>query len=185
MAAVSIAAAPHAGGDAFVWAVARSAYKLMAYKDEYEVGRLYTDGRFRDALSDQFIDAASIRIHLAPPLLSSVNPRTGRARKFAFGAWIMPVLHILRTLKGLRETPFDVFGRSVERRLERQLRDSYDSVIKRLAATLSAGNLKSAIDIAEAPLAVRGFGHIKRPSANALLERLRAIQSCTASGEAR
>jgi indolepyruvate ferredoxin oxidoreductase len=179
MAVVSAAAAPLVGGEALVWAVARSAYKLMAYKDEYEVGRLYTDGRFRAALSHQFSDVASIQIHLAPPLFSFMDKKTGRPRKFAFGSWIMPVLHVLRALKGLRETPFDIFCHSIERRLERELRDAYESVIKRLAATLSADNLEAALDIAVAPLAVRGFGHIKLPSASALLERLRALQSST------
>jgi indolepyruvate ferredoxin oxidoreductase len=175
MAVVSAAAARLADGEAFVWAVARSAYKLMAYKDEYEVGRLYTDGRFRVALSQQFTDIESIQIHLAPPLLSSIDRKTGKPRKFAFGGWIMPLLHILRGLKGLRETPLDIFGHSIERRMERDLRDSYEAVIKGHAATLSADNLKSAIEIAAAPLAVRGFGHVKLASAGALLERLRAL----------
>ena len=172
---VSAAAAPIAGGEDFVWAVARSAYKLMAYKDEYEVGRLYTDGRFRAALTQQFSGVKSIQIHLAPPLLSSTDKKTGRPRKIAFGSWIMPLLHLLRALKGLRETRVDIFGYSLERRLERELRDNYETGIKKLAATLSQDNLKSAIEIAEAPLAVRGFGHIKLPSARALLERLRAL----------
>jgi indolepyruvate ferredoxin oxidoreductase len=177
MAVVSAAAAPLVGGEAFVWAVARAAYKLMAYKDEYEVGRLYTDGRFRAALSHQFSDVASIQIHLAPPLLSSIDKMTGRPRKFAFGSWIMPLLHVLRALKRLRETPFDLFGHSIERRLERELRDGYEAAIRKLAATLAADNLKLAIDIAEAPLAVRGFGYVKQASASALLERLRALPS--------
>jgi indolepyruvate ferredoxin oxidoreductase len=126
-------------------------------------------------LSHQFSDVASIQIHLAPPLLSSIDKRTKRPRKFAFGSWIMPLLHVLRALKGLRETPLDIFGHSSERRLERELRDGYEAVIRKLATTLSADNLKAAIDIAEAPLAVRGFGHVKLASASALLERLRAF----------
>lgn len=173
---VASAALPLAGGEVLVWAVARSAYKLMAYKDEFEIGRLYTDGRFQAALSQQFSDLASIQIHLAPPLLSSIDKKTGRPRKFAFGGWIMPLLHLLRRFKGLRETPFDIFGRTVERRLERELRDSYEAVIKRLAATLTTDNLTRAIEVAEAPLSVRGFGHVKQQSAAALFERLRALQ---------
>lgn len=178
---VAAVAMPLAGGEALVWAVARSAYKLMAYKDEFEVARLYTDGRFQDALSQQFSDLSSIQIHMAPPLFSSIDKKTGRPRKFAFGGWIMPLLHVLRRLKGLRETPFDVFGYSAERRLERELRESYEAAIKRLTATLSTDTLARAIEFAQAPLAVRGFGHVKQPSAAALLERLRALQTATAS----
>jgi indolepyruvate ferredoxin oxidoreductase len=176
---VAAAAMPLAGGEALVWAVARSAYKLMAYKDEFEIGRLYTDGRFRAALSAQFSDLSSIQIHLAPPLLSSVDKRTGRPRKYAFGGWIMPCLHLLRRLKGLRETPLDIFGYTDERRLERELRDSYEAVIQRMAATLSTDNLAQVIEVAQTPLAVRGFGHVKQPSAAALRDRLRALNTAS------
>lgn len=174
---VASAAMPLAGGEALVWAVAHSAYKLMAYKDEFEIGRLYTDGRFQAALSQQFSEVASIQIHLAPPLLSSIDKKTGLPRKFAFGGWITPLLHLLRRFKGLRETPFDLFGYTVERRLERELRDSYEALIRRLAATLSTDNLTHAIEVAEAPLSVRGFGHVKRPGAAALLQQFRAFQT--------
>ncbi|HEY5755924.1 MAG TPA: indolepyruvate ferredoxin oxidoreductase family protein, partial [Steroidobacter sp.] len=104
------AAASIVGGETFVWAVARGAYKLMAYKDEYEVARLYSDGRFRSALAHEFDDVRTLKFHLAPPLLSRMDPRTGRPRKIAVGSWILPVFGVLSRLKMLRETMLDPFG---------------------------------------------------------------------------
>src|SRR6266404_4610186 len=98
------------GGEAFVGAVARSAYKLMAYKDEYEVARLYSDGRFRQVLNREFERTRTVRIHLAPPLLARIDPLTGRPRKMTFGAWILPVFRAMAAMKGLREGPLDVFA---------------------------------------------------------------------------
>ncbi len=154
------------GGDDFAWAVARGAYQLMAYKDEYEVARLYTDGRFQSALSKEFESYDSVKFHLAPPLLGS--------RKIAFGSWILPVFRVLSRLRTLREGPFDIFGRSTERRLERKLRDTYLDVIARLTNTLSAETLTHATKVAASPAAVRGYGHIKQPRAGALLDELSA-----------
>jgi len=162
------------GGDAFAWAVARGAYQLMAYKDEYEVARLYTDGRFQSALSKEFESYDSVKFHLAPPLLAMTDPRTGHPRKIAFGSWILPVFRLLSRLRTLREGPFDIFGRSTERRLERKLRDNYLEVIARLTNTLSAETLTHATEVAGSPAAVRGYGHIKQPRAGALLDELSA-----------
>ncbi|MGH6910421.1 MAG: indolepyruvate ferredoxin oxidoreductase family protein, partial [Phenylobacterium sp.] len=173
VARVRDAAAPLQGGDDLVWAVARSAFKLMAYKDEYEVARLYTDGRFRDAVASEFEDVRSLRIHLSPPFLARLDPLTGRPRKMTFGAWILPVFGVLAALRSLREGPLDPFGRSAERRLERDLRDVYLSVIASLAGTLSQDNLEAAVALAAAPLDVRGYGPVKTPAAEALLLRLR------------
>jgi indolepyruvate ferredoxin oxidoreductase len=173
MALVTSAASGIEGADAFVWAAARSAYKVMAYKDEYEVARLYSDGRFRTALTREFEDVRSIRIHLAPPFLSSMSPRTGRVRKHAFGRWIMVLFQVLHRLRGLRESPFDIFGRSAERRLERELREAYLSTLAKLARALSVETLSLAVGLAGAPEDVRGFGHIKTGPARALLARLR------------
>jgi indolepyruvate ferredoxin oxidoreductase len=162
------------GGDDFAWAVARGAYQLMAYKDEYEVARLYTDGRFQSALSKEFESYDSVKFHLAPPLLAMTDPRTGHPRKIAFGSWILPAFRVLSRLRTLREGPFDIFGRSTERRLERQLRDTYLDVIARLTNTLSAETLTHATKVAASPAAVRGYGHIKQPRAGALLDELSA-----------
>jgi indolepyruvate ferredoxin oxidoreductase len=163
-----------ADGEALVWAVARGAYKLMAYKDEYEVARLYTDGRFRQALAREFGSYRGIKVHLSPPLLARRDPNTGQPRKMAFGAWIFSAFRVLAWLRRLRESPLDIFGRSHERRLERNLRDAYLEVIDRGLSTLSAESVGALTEIANAPLDVRGFGPVKVPSAMALLARLKA-----------
>jgi indolepyruvate ferredoxin oxidoreductase len=173
MQGVRRAAGAVAGGDAFAWAAARGAYKLMACKDEYEVARLYTDGRFKAALAQEFEGRGRLRLHLSPPMLARPDPRTGRPRKLAFGAWIFPVLKALAAMKGLRETPLDPFGRTAERRRERELRDLYLARIARLAEGLAPETLDAAVAEAAAPLAVRGFGPVKAAAEQALLETLR------------
>jgi indolepyruvate ferredoxin oxidoreductase len=175
MAAVTRAAGAIEGGAAFAWAAARGAYQLMAYKDEYEVARLYTDGRFRAALEHEFPEFRSFDIQLAPPLLGLLDRRTGRPRKLAFGRWVLPVLRALHALRGLREGPFDIFGRSPDRRLERDLRDAYLAVIGQLAEALSPTRLPRALEVAAAAYEVRGYGHVKAPAAARLHGRLRAL----------
>jgi len=174
------AAAPLARGDDFVWAVARSAYKLMAYKDEYEVARLYSDGRFRAALAQEFASIRRIKVHLAPPLLARTDPRTGRPRKMTFGASIMPLFAVLARLRRLREGPFDVFARLPERRLERALRDAYLRVVGQLAGGVCDRNVHEYIEIARAPLDVRGYGPVKSRAAQALLDRLLRLDATPA-----
>ncbi len=161
------------GGERFAWAVARYAHKVMAYKDEYEVARLYTDGQFRALLSQEFQGPIRLKLHLAPPLMSRINPATGRPRKLAFGSWIFPVLRTVAALKFLREGPFDVFARSADRRQERELRDVYLQTMRKVAATLRADELAWAISLAEMPRGVRGFGYVKEPAARAALACLR------------
>jgi indolepyruvate ferredoxin oxidoreductase len=144
----------------------------MAYKDEYEVARLYADGSFREMLAKEFQDVKKVKIHLAPPLFARKDVLTGRPRKIAFGGWIFPVFSVLTALKSLREGPFDLFGRTAERRLERALRDAYLSAIPGLVAKLSTETLPAAVEIASAPLDVRGFGIVKTSASEVLLARL-------------
>ncbi|TAN59302.1 MAG: indolepyruvate ferredoxin oxidoreductase family protein, partial [Magnetospirillum sp.] len=120
-------AAPHS--EALTEAVARSLAKLMSYKDEYEVGRLYSDGDFLAALKEQFEDWDRLEIHLAPPLLAQ--------KKHRFGPWMLKAMPLLARLKGLRGTAFDPFGRTAERRLERSLIGEFEQVIEELLAGLS------------------------------------------------
>ncbi|NIX77987.1 indolepyruvate ferredoxin oxidoreductase family protein [Microvirga terricola] len=143
-------------------AVARSLFKLMAYKDEYEVARLYTDGHFERQVAATF-EGENLRyeFHLAPPLLARKDPVTGLPRKMSFGPWIMKAFKVLAALKPLRGTPLDVFGYTHERRTERQLIRDYVVLVEEIVNHLSAANHATAIGLANIPQKIRGFGHIK------------------------
>jgi indolepyruvate ferredoxin oxidoreductase len=142
-------------------AVARYHFKLLAYKDEYEVARLYTSGAFLAQLRRQFEGQPKLRIHLAPPLVASRDPATGRLRKRAYGAWMLTAMRYLARGKRLRGTPLDPFGYSAERRLERRLIAEYEAVIDEVLQRLSSANHDVAVELARLPEQIRGFGHVK------------------------
>jgi indolepyruvate ferredoxin oxidoreductase len=142
-------------------AVARNLFKLMAYKDEYEVARLYVDGTFLEKLHRQFEGDFRLEYHLAPPLLASRDPVTGELRKHAFGPWMFVAFKFLARLRRLRGTAFDIFGRTQERRMERALIADYTAIVCELAAVLTPDNHALAVEIASLPEQMRGFGHIK------------------------
>lgn len=141
-------------------AVAKSLFKLMAYKDEYEVARLYTSGEFADKLSSQFEGDFRLKFHLAPPLFAKKDA-DGKLQKASFGSWIMPVFGLLAKCKGLRGTRLDVFGYTAERKSERQLIKDFQADILTLLPLLQQDNLNLAIDFASLPEKIRGFGHVK------------------------
>jgi len=169
---VRAAARPLEGGERFMWAAARAAYKLMAYKDEYEVARLYSSRQFRDALHRELDGALKVRIYLSPAGLVGQDPSTGRPRKISVGEWIFPAFRLLAACRGLREGPLDLFGRTAERRLERRLRDAFLGHLATVAAGLNPDNIAAAIEITESVMQVRGFGPVKAPAAQALLAKL-------------
>jgi len=142
-------------------AVARYYAKLLAYKDEYEVARLYTDGDFRRKIEGMFEGDYRMVFHLAPPLLARRDPLTGEPRKMRFGPWTMGLFQLLGKLRFLRGTAFDVFGYSEERRTERELIREYEQTVERLLAGLTPQNHALAVQIASIPEEIRGFGHIK------------------------
>ncbi len=148
------------GGTKLTEAVARYFYKLMAYKDEYEVARLYTDPSFMDKIRAQFEGDYQLRFHLAPPLLASRNDK-GELVKKPYGAWMMKAFGVLAKLKGVRGTAFDIFGYSEERRSERASISAYQETVTGLLATLSKDNIETAIAIASVPEEIRGYGHVK------------------------
>jgi indolepyruvate ferredoxin oxidoreductase len=163
-------------------AVARYYAKLLAYKDEYEVARLHTDGAFRKKIEAMFEGNYKLVYHLAPPLLAKPDARTGEPGKMRFGGWVLPLFGILASLKWLRGTAFDIFGRSDERRMERALITEYEQTAETLIAGLTRDNHALAVEIASLPEAIRGYGHIKAKSADAargkrdeLLARYRSI----------
>jgi indolepyruvate ferredoxin oxidoreductase len=159
------------GSECLTQAAARSLYKLMAYKDEYEVGRLYTDGRFMAQLAQQFGGDFRMKVQLSPPLFARRDPRTGRPRKYAFGGWIMPAFRMLAKLKGLRGTPLDIFGYSHERRAERAAIIEFEADLDRLIAGLRADNIDQATAIAALPLDVRGYGPVKEEASRKVAAR--------------
>lgn len=141
-------------------AVARSLYKLMAYKDEYEVARLYKDPAFMASLHEQFEGDFKLGFNLAPPMISRRNAR-GELVKKEFGPWMQRGFNVLANFKKLRGTPLDVFGYTPERRMERALIAGYRSTIETLLLNLNQENMARAIEIAHLPEAIRGYGHIK------------------------
>jgi indolepyruvate ferredoxin oxidoreductase len=145
-------------------AAAESLFKLLAYKDEYEVARLYSDGEFRRTLDKTFAGHYKLRFHLAPPLLARRDPVTGRPRKMEFGTWLLPVFGLLRHLRFLRGTALDPFGRSADRRMERRLIEEYESLIDVLASGLNERNYAQAVELAGLPTQIRGFGIVKARS---------------------
>ena len=157
-------------------AVAKSWFKLLAYKDEYEVARLHTDPAFRERLEASFEGDWKPRLHLAPPLFSRVDPRNGRPRKIAFGPWILPVLRLLAHGKRLRGTRFDPFGRLAERRVERALIEEYERLLEvEILPGLDAARLDLAVEIASLPQSIRGFGPVKERAIEATAARRGAL----------
>jgi indolepyruvate ferredoxin oxidoreductase len=148
-------------------AVATNLAKLMAYKDEYEVARLYADPAFTDKLRAQFEGEPGrdyqLRFHLAPPLFARKND-AGQPMKQTYGSWMLPAFRVLAKFKGLRGTPLDIFGRTEERRHERALVNDYMDMVAELAPSLSPGNMAIALELAKLPDDIRGYGHVKEKS---------------------
>jgi indolepyruvate ferredoxin oxidoreductase len=142
-------------------AVARYYFKLLAYKDEYEVARLYADPAFMQKIKSQFEGDYKLHFHLAPPLLAKRDPTTGELRKKEYGTWMFTAFKVLSKLRGLRGTAFDIFGYTQERRMERQLIGEYEATIEELLGKLSSDNHALAVKIAAVPEEIRGYGHIK------------------------
>ncbi len=150
------------GKKALSAAVARYYFKLMAYKDEYEVARLYAASDFVKRVAEQFEGDYKLTFNLAPPIMSDFDPVTGEARKKVFGPWMMSAFGVLAKFKGLRGTAFDIFGHSDERKMERQLIAGYEKTLEELLGNLSADNYDIAVDIASMPEHIRGYGHVKQ-----------------------
>nr|WP_313404669.1 indolepyruvate ferredoxin oxidoreductase family protein [Pseudomonas sp.] len=142
-------------------AVARYYFKLLAYKDEYEVARLYSDETFRKQLEAQFEGDYRLQFHLAPSWLSKPDAVTGEPRKRSFGPWMLKAFAVLARFKSLRGSALDPFGHSAERRLERELIEEYEANVAYLLAELNGSNYRTAVALAEIPEQIRGYGHVK------------------------
>jgi indolepyruvate ferredoxin oxidoreductase len=154
-------------GEALPRAVAINYAKLLAYKDEYEVARLYTDGRFEKQLRDQFDGDFKFSFNLAPPILGGAKDALGRPVKRKFGAWMMPVFRLLAKMRSLRGTSFDIFGYSADRRMERELIAGYEKDIATVLGLLSPLTLDTAIEILSLPDRIRGYGPVKEKALQA------------------
>ena len=152
-------------------AVARNYFKLLAVKDEYEVARLHSDPAFLEKIAATFEGDYRLNFHLAPPLLAKIEPATGHPRKRAFGPWMLTVFRLLARLRFLRGGALDLFGRTQERRLERDLIAAYEKDIGELLPLLATSTLDTAVELAGLPELIRGFGHIKLRSAEAAQKR--------------
>jgi indolepyruvate ferredoxin oxidoreductase len=168
------------GSEALTDAVARSLFKLMAYKDEYEVARLHMETGFLDELQREFEGDFKVNYHLAPPLLPGKSDARGRPRKRSFGPWIQMPMRILARLKILRNTPFDVFGYTAERRMEQALIGWYEEQVALILRNLDARRFDVLLAIARAPMEIRGYGPVKdaavvkvKSEVESLVERLR------------
>jgi len=156
-------------------AAARYLYKLMAYKDEYEVARLHTDPVFLARLDAQFKNGYTVKYNLAPPMISKRDPVTGELQKRQFGPWMRSAFRTLAKFKNLRGGALDFFGNTEERRHERQLIDDYIKQLDEICAKLSSANHAFAVQLASVPDEIRGYGHVKERSlkdAKALEEKL-------------
>jgi indolepyruvate ferredoxin oxidoreductase len=160
VARVRAAEAAQGLGNKLSTAVAKYYFKLMAYKDEYEVARLYTDGRFALQLKAQFEGDFSLKFNLAPPLLARKD-RKGHLVKAEFGAWMWSAFKLLAKFKRLRGGALDIFGYSEERKMERALIVEYREMVEGLLNGLNADNVTTAVELASLPEQVRGFGHVK------------------------
>ncbi len=154
--------------------IARYLYKLMAYKDEYEVARLFCDGRFIHSLEEQFEGDYILQFHLSPPAFFRKDENEEPARK-TFPQWTMKLFYLIAMLKFFRGTPFDIFGYTQERKIERQLIEDYKITITDLVTKLNNSNCELALEIAALPEYIRGFGHVKLANINKVKEKMQGL----------
>jgi indolepyruvate ferredoxin oxidoreductase len=174
------------GGDGrFAKAVAKSYFKLLSYKDEYEVARLHTQTDFLETVRRDFGSKAKVRFHLAPPMLNSGTDARGRPRKREFGAWMIPVFRLLAFMRRLRGTRFDPFGTTAERRMERALIVEFENRVDQLLGALNVDNVDLATEIVGLYMDVRGYGPVKEQAVDEVRTRVANKISTLATMEQR
>ena len=155
-------------------AVARQYFKTLAYKDEYEVARLHTATPFLKQLKADYGNGIKVRFHLAPPVLNGKLDARGRPRKKEFGSWMVPVFRVLASMRRLRGTWLDPFGKTAERRMERQLITELEQTVDNLLTGLTADNLPVATAIVQLFGEIRGYGPVKEEAVHKVRQQLEA-----------
>ena len=173
---VRTAEAAVSSGDALSRAAARVYFKLLSYKDEYEVARLHTRDDFLASIATEFGAKAKLRFHLAPPVLNGKRDARGRPVKKEFGAWMLPVFRLLAALRGLRGTAFDVFGYTSERRMERKLIEEFETNIEELLTVLSGANIDAVAELIGKYMDIRGYGPVKEESVHDVRKEIDAAK---------
>ena len=163
-------------GLALTTAVALSYFRLLSYKDEYEVARLHTNKDFLHSLHTQYGQKARLRFHLAPPMLNAGLDARGRPRKKEFGAWILPLFRVLARMRLLRGTVFDVFGKTSERRTERELIVEFENLVEGMLPDLRDSSLQRATKLVSLYLDIRGYGPVKEQSVTSVRQQIAALQ---------
>ena len=158
-------------------AVAEAYHKLLAYKDEYEVARLYSNGDFMESVRARFEGDYRLHFHLAPPLLAKRDPVSGQPLKREFGPWMLGLMRLLARGKRLRGSLLDPFGYSAERRLERSLIEHYERDVDFLLENLEPARFDSAVEMAALPLQMRGFGHVKQANIERCQGRRKVLEN--------
>ncbi|SIQ14908.1 indolepyruvate ferredoxin oxidoreductase family protein [Marinobacterium stanieri] len=164
--------------------VAQQLFRLMSYKDEYEVARLFTQTDFLKEVEQTFEGDYRINFNLAPPVLGGKKDAKGRPMKRQFGPWMLKALKVLAPLKGLRNSPFDPFRFSADRKLDRALLAEYRELLNRLAKELNANNYEFALELAELPSDIRGYGPVREQAAEAAAEKRKHLVKAFETGQA-
>jgi indolepyruvate ferredoxin oxidoreductase len=172
------AALPQAGDD-MVMAAAKSLFRLMAYKDEYEVARLHTEGAFEAELAATFEGDFKVKYHLAPPLLPLGTDARGRPNKRAFGAWMRPAFKVLARMKGLRGKAIDPFAHSADRKLDRALLDWFEAVLTHVERHFDPTRPEEAMSLLQAAQEIRGYGPVRHAAAEKVMEQVAAKMAAT------
>jgi indolepyruvate ferredoxin oxidoreductase len=152
-------------------AVAQQLYRFMAYKDEYEVARLFAETDFMKEVKETFEGDYKVHFHLAPPLLSGETDAQGRPKKRRFGPWMFRAFRLLAKLRGLRGTAVDPFSYSADRKLDRAMLKDYQNLVARICRELNASNYETFLQLAELPADVRGYGPVREQAAESIREK--------------
>lgn len=155
-------ATSHLNDESLARIVATNLFKLMSYKDEYEVARLFVETDFLASINEKFDGNQKLYFHMSPPLWRKIDPRTGERGKVTLGKWIIPFMRVLAKAKFLRGTPFDIFGLQDERKMERKLLADYQTLVEYLIQKVSPKTISLCCQLAQLPSQIRGFGHIKK-----------------------